>query len=85
MAYAGAVIEDPVIGDRLVFLRTAAETDGAVLEFDLFVRPGAQGPPGRRAALFVQLELFDEDRVAGMLTWPHSGFQVHTAVWVPEE
>lgn len=20
-----------------------------------------------------------------MLTWPHSGFHVHTAVWVPEE
>jgi quercetin dioxygenase-like cupin family protein len=45
MAYAGAVIENPVIGDRLVFLRTAAETNGAVLEFDLFIRPGAQGPP----------------------------------------
>ena len=20
-----------------------------------------------------------------MLTWPHSGFHIHTAVWVPEE
>jgi hypothetical protein len=39
----------------------------------------------RRAVLrlFVRLELFDEDQAAGMLTWPHSGFQVHTAVWVP--
>ena len=38
----------------------------------------------RRAVLrlFVRLELFDEDQAAGMLTWPHSGFHVHTAVWV---
>jgi hypothetical protein len=41
----------------------------------------------RRAVLrlFVRLALFDEDQAAGMLTWPHSGFHVHTAVWVPEE
>ena len=40
----------------------------------------------RRAVLrlFVRLALFDEDQAAGMLTWPHSGFHVHTAVWVPE-
>jgi len=35
--------------------------------------------------LFVRLDLFDEDQAAGMLTWPHSGFHVHTAVWVPED
>ena len=37
----------------------------------------------RRAVLrlFVRLELFDEEQAAGMLTWPHSGFHVHTAVW----
>jgi len=41
----------------------------------------------RRAVLrlFVRLELFDEDQAAGMLTWPHSGFHVHTAVWVSED
>jgi hypothetical protein len=41
----------------------------------------------RRAVLrlFVRLELFDEDQAAGMLTWPHSGFHVHTAVWVAED
>ncbi|MDO8793452.1 MAG: transposase, partial [Vicinamibacterales bacterium] len=41
----------------------------------------------RRAVLrlFVRLDLFDEDQAAGMLTWPHSGFHVHTAVWVPED
>ena len=41
----------------------------------------------RRAVLrlFVRHELFDEDQAAGMLTWPHSGFHVHTAVWVPED
>ncbi|MFN9309645.1 transposase, partial [Gemmatimonas sp.] len=41
----------------------------------------------RRAVLrlFVRLELFDEDQAASMLSWPHSGFHVHTAVWVPED
>jgi hypothetical protein len=41
----------------------------------------------RRAVLrlFVRLALFDADQAAGMLTWPHSGFHVHTAVWVPED
>ncbi len=37
----------------------------------------------RRAVLrlFVRLELFDEAQAAGVLTWPHAGFHVHTAVW----
>ena len=35
--------------------------------------------------LFVRLDLFDHDQASGMLTWPHSGFHVHTAVWVPED
>jgi len=41
----------------------------------------------RRAVLrlFVRLLLFDEDQAAGMLPWPHSGFHMHTAVWVPED
>src|ERR1019366_1849634 len=26
-----------------------------------------------------------EDQAAGMLTWPHSRFHVHTAVWVPDD
>jgi len=34
---------------------------------------------------FVRLALLDEDQAAGMMTWPHSGFHVHTAVWVSEE
>jgi len=37
----------------------------------------------RRAVLrlFVRLELIDEAQAAGVLTWPHAGFHVHTAVW----
>ena len=43
--------------------------------------------PFRRAVrrLFGRLVLFDEAPAAGMLTWPHSGVHVHTAVWVPED
>ena len=41
----------------------------------------------RRAVLrlFVRLDLFGEDQAAGMLTWPHSGSHVPTAVWIPED
>ena len=41
----------------------------------------------RRAVLrlFVRRGLFDEDQAQGMLQWPHSGFQVHPGVGVPED
>jgi hypothetical protein len=41
----------------------------------------------RRALLrlFVRMQMFDEEQAAGMLTSPHSGFHVHTAVWVPKD
>jgi hypothetical protein len=41
----------------------------------------------RRAVLrlFVRLELFAEDEAQSMLQWPHSGVQVHDAVWVDED
>ena len=41
----------------------------------------------RRAVLrlFVRLDRFDADHAAGRLTWPHSGFPVHPAVWVSED
>jgi quercetin dioxygenase-like cupin family protein len=45
MAHPGAGIENPIIGDRVVFRRTTAETNGEVLEIDLFAAPGAKGPP----------------------------------------
>ncbi len=41
----------------------------------------------RRAVLrlFVRRGLFEEDQAQGMLQWPHSGFQVHAGVGVPED
>jgi quercetin dioxygenase-like cupin family protein len=35
MAYAGQVIENPVSGERITFRRTAADTNGELLEIDL--------------------------------------------------
>ena len=35
MAYAGQIIENPVSGERIHFLRTATDTDGELLEFEL--------------------------------------------------
>ena len=41
MARAGDVLENPRTGERLVFLRTAADTDGELLEYELdFVPSG---------------------------------------------
>ena len=45
MAKPGDVIENPVIGDRVVFRRTGVDTGGELLEFDLFAKAGAPGPP----------------------------------------
>jgi quercetin dioxygenase-like cupin family protein len=45
MAKPGDVIENPLIGDRIVFRRTRDETNGELLEFDLYAHPGAAGPP----------------------------------------
>lgn len=39
MARAGDVLEDPRSGERLVFLRTGAETGGEVLEYEIEFRP----------------------------------------------
>jgi mannose-6-phosphate isomerase-like protein (cupin superfamily) len=40
MAKAGDVLENPVTGERVLFRRTAAETDGESLEYELTFRPG---------------------------------------------
>lgn len=40
MAKAGDVIENPITGEKIVFIQTAKDTDGKYLEMDLFVRPG---------------------------------------------
>lgn len=40
MATAGDVIVNPVTGERIVFLQTANETGGQLLQADLFVQPG---------------------------------------------
>ena len=39
MARAGDVLENPATGERLVFRRTAAETNGEALEYELVFRP----------------------------------------------
>lgn len=41
MAYAGGAIEDPVTNQRLIFLKTARDTDGELLLFEEYI--GAYG------------------------------------------
>ncbi|MBI1886385.1 MAG: cupin domain-containing protein [Chloroflexi bacterium] len=44
MARAGDVIENQVSGERFTFRKTAAETDGQLLQFELALRPGGRVP-----------------------------------------
>jgi mannose-6-phosphate isomerase-like protein (cupin superfamily) len=46
MGRAGQVVEEPVTGQRIRFVRTATETGGEVLEFELWLR-GGDGSVGR--------------------------------------
>ena len=39
MARQGDVIENPVTGERIVFRKTAQDTNGELLQFDLFLKP----------------------------------------------
>ncbi len=45
MPKPGDIIENPRIGARAVFLRTGQETNGQLVETDLFVQPGGKAPP----------------------------------------
>jgi quercetin dioxygenase-like cupin family protein len=44
MAHAGQIIQNPVSGERIEFLRTAADTDGELLEFELDLAPDGRVP-----------------------------------------
>lgn len=44
MARAGSVVENPVMGDRVVFRQTARDTGGELLQFDHFLKVGGYGP-----------------------------------------
>jgi mannose-6-phosphate isomerase-like protein (cupin superfamily) len=44
MAYAGQILENPVSGERIVFRKTSADTDGELLAFELFLTPDGHVP-----------------------------------------
>jgi quercetin dioxygenase-like cupin family protein len=44
MAHAGQIIHNPVSGERITFLRTAADTDGELLDFELELAPDGRVP-----------------------------------------
>ncbi|MGH7911348.1 MAG: cupin domain-containing protein [Candidatus Dormibacteraceae bacterium] len=46
MAYPGQTIDNPITGERIVFQKTAAQTGGRLLTFDLFLTPGGHVPAG---------------------------------------
>jgi quercetin dioxygenase-like cupin family protein len=44
MAYAGQIIDNPVSGERIIFNRTSADTNGEYLEIELQLAPDGQVP-----------------------------------------
>lgn len=44
MAYAGQTIENPVSGEKITFIQTAADTDGELLEIELELSPDGAVP-----------------------------------------
>ncbi len=44
MASSGRVIENPVSGEQIVIRKTAAETEGSLLAWELFLAPGGRVP-----------------------------------------
>ncbi|GLV53305.1 hypothetical protein KDH_01600 [Dictyobacter sp. S3.2.2.5] len=42
MATAGQTFENPVTGERMVFNKTAHETDGTLLDIEFFVKPSSE-------------------------------------------
>ena len=44
MARSGEVVENPIIGDRVTWRKTAQETHGELLQYELVVWPAAKGP-----------------------------------------
>ena len=41
MFHSGDTIQNPVTGERIVFLKTSAETDGELVEIETYLQPGA--------------------------------------------
>jgi quercetin dioxygenase-like cupin family protein len=44
MAHTGQIIENPVSGERIVFRKTSADTNGEYLEIDLYLAPDGKVP-----------------------------------------
>src|SRR5919106_1376811 len=44
MAYAGQKIENPISGEKITFIQTAADTDGELLEIELELSPDGAVP-----------------------------------------
>ena|SRR5579859_2577367 len=74
------VLENPISGERIVIRRGAAETAGELLEFDVYLRPGAHVPAGHSHPC--QIEQFHvisgciKFRVRGRSFWLGPGSQL---------
>lgn len=69
MVKSGDIIESIPTGERVIFRKTAAETDGSCVEFDLFVAP--DGRPGAPHTHLTSQEKFEV--LAGSITFYKEG------------
>jgi len=71
MAHAGDELVNPITGERIVFRKTAADTDGTLLEMDDFWTQ-----PGRRAPEHVHPEMQERwEIIAGTACFRLSGVE----------
>jgi mannose-6-phosphate isomerase-like protein (cupin superfamily) len=56
MARSHDIITNPIVGDKVEFLVTAADSGGELLRLQVWIAPGAQGPPEHTHP--VQVETF---------------------------
>jgi len=76
MAYTGQIIENPVSGERITFLRTAADTNGEYLAIELELTPDGH-VPGMHVH---QVTDWDPPRLLGY-TWAKEGERPDHLLW----
>jgi len=74
MAYAGQILENPVTGERIIFRKTAADTDGKYVEIDLVLAPDGAVPGTHVHPL--QVETFEVIK-GREIAWPRIESEEH--------
>lgn len=68
MPKAGQVFDNPVTGERMIFVKTGPDTNGTLLEIEFFIKPGGgKGLPRNILQTIVMLQALEPSAyVAGI-------------------